>query len=316
VTERKNFADRLLEAVERKRSSAVVGIDPRLEWIPKGILDGAIRDRGPTLEGAALAIRKFCCEVVDLIEPYVAVVKPQIAFFEEYGPQGLLAYSQVVRRARERGLLVIGDAKRADIGSTSAAYARAHLGSVASGSIPELVPPLQVDALTTNPYFGSDGIAPFLETCRDEGRGIFILCRTSNPSAAELQDLVLEGGETVHAVVARSIASWGSDVVGDRGFSSVGAVVGLTSDHSTLGRIREILPRSIILVPGFGAQGGGADDLAPLLADGGAGVVVNSSRGVVFAYRKVDGGEDRWQEVVADAARDFRDQVNRARQTA
>lgn len=320
MTSERNFADRLLESMERKESAAVIGLDPRLEWIPSSIRKAATRARGEGPAGTAEALRRFCQEVVDLVEPYAAAVKIQIAFFEEYGGEGLSAYGDVARHARGRGLVVIGDAKRADISTTAKAYARAHLGASAEAE-EESQPqhPIRVDALTVNPYLGSDGVEPFLEPVGREGKGIFVLCRTSNPSAGEFQDLEAGGSDgkraPLHEVVAQAITRWGETHIGDRGYSSVGAVVGLARDRSLLSRIRALLPRAIILVPGFGAQGGGEEDLPALFNADGSGAIVNSSRGVIFAYRREGGGEEKWQEAVTAAARELRDGVNRARRT-
>ena len=315
MTARTNFADRLLDGIERKGTAAVVGLDPRYDWIPSSIREEAARGRPEPLGAAAEALRLFCRRVIDLVGPFVVAVKPQIAFFEEYASAGLGAYADVVGYAREKGLIVIGDIKRSDIASTADAYARAHLGGETGGA-----PPLRADAVTVNPYLGSDGVRPFLEAAGRVGGGLFVLCRTSNPSAGEFQDLSVDvpgaAAARLHEVVARSIAAWGEDLRGGRGVSSVGAVVGVTRDGDTSARIRELLPRSMILVPGFGAQGGGEEDLPALFHTDGSGAIVNSSRGVIFAYREQGGSEESWEAAVEAAARDLKDAVNRARDAA
>ncbi|MCZ6688566.1 MAG: orotidine-5'-phosphate decarboxylase [Planctomycetota bacterium] len=326
MTERPSFADRLIKTIEEKETAAVVGLDPRLDWIPASIRSQSIQLHGRTVRAAAEAIWLYCLDLIDLVEPYVAAVKAQIAFFEPFGGEGLKVYARVVRYAQERGLIVIGDVKRSDIASTAEAYARAHLGEADQtpdvGSDGEAVfhpaSPLEVDAVTINPYLGSDGVRPFLDRCRAMGKGVFILCRTSNPSAADFQDQKVkpEKGKSIplHEMVARSIVAWGDEFRGGRGYSSVGAVVGLAKDPELLGRIRAALPDTIILVPGYGAQGGREEDLIPLFQRDGLGVLVNSSRGVGFAFR--DSGDENWGEAVENAARDLRDRVNRAREAA
>ena len=318
-----HFGDRLLRDVERKDAPTVVGLDPRPAWLPTELREAAEAEHGPGLRAVAEACGAFCREVIDQVEPHVAAVKPQIAFFEELGADGVAAYGRVVAHARSRGLLVIGDAKRADIASTAEAYARGHLGdSTSAGEVGvPAPPPLQVDALTVNPYLGTDSIAPFVERAREGGRGLFVLCRTSNPGAPEFQDRLLEpegGGEPepLHLAVARAIVRWGAELVGERGLSSVGAVVGATADASLLEPLREILRSAPILVPGFGAQGGGASELEPLFAAGKEGVIVNSSRGVIFSFRRDDADETRWRESIASAARSLREEVCRARDSA
>lgn len=315
-----NFADDLIEAIDRKGSAAVVGLDPRIEWIPEPLRRRATEEHGATRRGAAEAIRRFCRGIIDLVAPHVVAVKPQIAFFEEYGPEGISVYSDVIGHARERGLLVIGDVKRSDIATTAEAYARAHLGGEATGGGFESESPIRADAVTVNPFLGSDGIRPFLGAVRDGGRGLFVLCRTSNPSAGEFQDLRVGAGEgkggALHEVIARSITAWGEGLEGRSGVSPVGAVVGLSDDKALMARIRALLPRATILVPGFGAQGGGEEDLPALFHPDGSGAIVNSSRGVIFAYRKGGGSEEAWEEAVETAARDLRDSVNRAREAA
>jgi orotidine-5'-phosphate decarboxylase len=255
------------------------------------------------LEEAAAGVEQFCRKVVDVVAPIVPAVKPQAAFFEILGPSGMQAYAAVVDHARRAGLVVIGDAKRNDIGSTAEAYATAFLGAVDLGGTVHR--PFPVDALTVNGYFGTDGIRPFLNAAGENGTGLFVLLKTSNPSAGEIQDLEA-GGEKVYEHMAGRIASWGADLMGERGYSAVGAVVGAT--YPRIGAaLRERLPSTLFLVPGFGAQGGKADDLKPLFDRNGLGAVVNSSRGVLFAHTQEaykEYGEKNWPGAVEAAAKD------------
>lgn len=295
----RHFADRLAEAIEAKKSCAVVGLDPRPDQFPEALRPAP----GASGERVAECIRDFNRQVIDAVARHAVAVKPQVAFYEPYGPPGLSAYLDAARAAREAGLLVIGDVKRGDIGSTAAAYARAHLG------------PDGADAITVNPYLGSDSLAPFVEVARENGRGLFILVKTSNPSAAELQDLKA-GGEPIHAHVGRLVHRLGLGEVGESGYSLVGAVVGATQAASAR-RLRDLMPRAFFLVPGYGAQGGGADDCAPCFNRDGLGAVVNSSRGVIFAYQaepwRSECGEARWRDAVAAAAARMRDELEEVR---
>ena len=291
-----SFADRLLTAIDAKATPACVGLDPRLDSIPSPVRDG-FPGADTSSRQAAECILSFNCELIDVIAPLVPVVKPQIAFYEIFGGPGFDAYRKTVRYARERGLIVIGDVKRGDIGSTAAAYAKAHLVPDDTDSA--------ADAVTVNPYLGSDSVAPFIDVCREHGRGIFVLVRTSNPSAKELQDLET-AGEPFYVSVAKYVNDWGAGLIGERGYSSVGAVVGATWPQEAA-RLRELMPRSFFLVPGYGAQGGTADDVAPCFNADGKGAIVNSSRGIIFAHQrepwKQRFGERRWQQAVEAATK-------------
>ena len=282
-----HFADRLCDAVETKRSCVVVGLDPRPDLLPPELRPAP--DAEPEL--VAERFRFFNRHVIETVAPHAVAVKPQIAFYEPYGPAGISAYLDAAAFARERGLLVIGDVKRGDIGSTAAAYARAHLG------------PDGADAITVNPYLGSDSLKPFIETARENGRGLFVLVKTSNPSASEIQDLEV-AGEPVYLRVGRLVEELGAGDVGARGYSLVGAVVGATQAASAV-RLRETMPRAVFLVPGYGAQGGRAEGCAPTFHPDGLGAVVNSSRGILFAYDrdpwKARFGPDRWREATEAA---------------
>jgi len=300
-----NFADRLIAEIEAKSTPAVVGIDPRIELLPMGLRRKYDEKKG-SLRSLVTAIKVFSCEVIDVVAPLVPAVKPQIAFFEMYGWVGIQAYIEVVRYAKRAGLVVIGDIKRSDIGSTAEAYALGHLGQVAvSGRLTEI---WQEDAVTVNPYLGTDSMEPFLKEVNSRGKGIFVLTRTSNPSGKEIQNLIV-GGEPVYLRVARLVEEWGRASVGTRGFSSVGAVVGATQPEEAT-RIRAALPNTIFLVPGYGAQGAGVDELRPAFRADGLGAIVNSSRAVIFAYRRKpydeQFGDRRWHDAVEAATKEMR----------
>lgn len=295
------FADRLAEAVRAKSSALVVGLDPQLEKLPRALREAARAAHPDLREQAAAAIRAFDAAVIEAVAPFAAAVKPQSAFYERWGAPGVAAYEHAVEAARAAGLLVIGDVKRGDIGSTAAAYAEGHLASPGR-------PAARVDAVTLNPLLGTDSLAPFLEVMAAQGAGCFVLVRTSNPSASELQDLPVQG-RPLHEHVAALVARWGQAHVGACGYGSVGAVVGATAPPE-LRRLRELLPRAWFLVPGVGAQGATADDVAPAFDGRGLGALVNSSRGILYAYG--DPAAADWRERVRDAARDLRDQLRRA----
>jgi orotidine-5'-phosphate decarboxylase len=283
------FADRLADAVERKRSQLVVGLDPSLDLLPLEVRGESVLGRAET----AHAYARFCCGIVDAVAPYVVGVKPQLAFFETLGADGIDALERVCAYARSVGLLVIADAKRGDIGSTARAYATAFLEPREDG------PPL-ADALTVNTYLGLDSIEPFLQACRLHGAGIFCLVRTSNAGATDVQELTLSDGRRVWQHVAGLVDDWGADLVGERGLSSVGAVVGATVPRA-VGEARRLLPRSVLLLPGVGAQGATPADVARAFTSGPASALVTASRSVIYAYR---GGAADWRTAAgAEAAR-------------
>jgi len=284
------FADRLAEAVERKRSQLVVGLDPVIDLLPVELRGEASGSR----EAAARAVERFCKGIVDAVAPYVVAVKPQVAFFEALGSDGWRALEVTAGYAREAGLLVIADGKRCDIGSTARAYASAFLES-AYGS------PALADALTVSPYLGRDSLDPFLAVCRRDGAGLFLLVRTSNAGAAELQDATLSDGRPLWRHVAGLVDQWGEDFVGARGLSSVGAVVGATAPR-IVGEARREMPRAIILLPGVGAQGATAADVARAFTSGPSSALVNASRSIIYAYRDAPAGD--WRAAAgAEAAR-------------
>jgi orotidine-5'-phosphate decarboxylase len=278
-----SFPDRLAEAVERKRSQLVVGLDPRLDLLP-------VELRG---EAPAAAVGRFCRGIVDAVAPYVVAVKPQLAFFEALGAEGLRALDDASTYAREAGLLVIADGKRGDIGSTARAYAAAYLEPR------EAAPPL-ADALTVNPYLGEDSLEPFLQAARLHGAGVFVLVRTSNAGAADVQELALSDGRPLWHHVARLVAGWGDGLVGERGLSSVGAVIGATVPRA-VGEARRAMPQAVFLLPGVGAQGATPADVARAFTSGPASALVNASRSVIYAYR---GSDADWRAAAgAEAAR-------------
>ena len=251
---------------------------------------------------AAEAIIEFNKGILDAVADLVPVVKPQIAFYEIYGADGIRAYQETLKYAKEKGVLTIADAKRNDIGSTAAAYARSFLGEVEifEGSENEVVTPIfDADSLTVNAYLGWDGVKPFAEECDKYDRGLFILVKTSNKSSGDLQDLQMSDGRSVYEIMGHYVDSWGADYIGKNGYSFLGAVVGATYPEEAK-KLRRIMPNSIFLVPGYGAQGGGAADVKPCFNEDGLGAIVNSSRGIIFAYEKM---EDFRPAAYAEAAR-------------
>jgi orotidine-5'-phosphate decarboxylase len=283
-----HFGDRLLQAVEDKRSHVVVGLDPEYGSLPPELLSAHAQGRyADETEMKIACYRQFLSELLPALADEVPAVKIQIAYFEALGARGYALYEEMVRLAKNLGYVVIADVKRGDIGSTAEAYARAHLDVAGA------------DAVTVNPYFGSDGLEPFFRRCREEGKGVFVLVKTSNPSSAEIQDASLESGEPLYSRVADLVDEWGRDTVGARGYRSIGAVVGGT--HPAQGaHLRERLPGVPFLIPGYGAQGAAAADLAALFDRGGTGAVVNSARAILYAYRKAPGRH--WLDAARDEA--------------
>ena len=289
--------EKLVERIKKLEAPIVVGFDPTLNFVPGFLLDKAINEKGETLEAAADAIFEFNKKIVDAVYDLIPAVKPQIAMYEQFGIPGLMAYKQTVDYCHEKGLLVIGDAKRGDIGSTSTAYAIGHLGKVKIGSTE--IAPIDTDFLTINPYMGSDSVVPFVEECKKHDKGLFILVKTSNPSSGEFQDQKV-GKKAVYELVGKKVDEWGAELV-KNGYSDVGAVVGAT--YPEMGEVlREIMPKAYILVPGYGAQGGTAAELKPFFNKDGLGAIVNSSRGIIAAYKQ-DKYAEYGAEGFAEAAR-------------
>ncbi|HJA12431.1 MAG TPA: orotidine-5'-phosphate decarboxylase [Candidatus Mediterraneibacter merdipullorum] len=273
--------NKLVEKIKKTKAPIVVGLDPMLDYIPAHVQEKAFAEYGETLEGAAEAIWQFNKEIVDKTYDLIPAVKPQIAMYEQFGVPGVQAFRKTVDYCKSKDLVVIGDIKRGDIGSTSAAYAAGHLGKVKVGSR-EYVP-FDEDFATVNPYLGSDGVNPFIKVCKEEKKGIFVLVKTSNPSSGEFQDREIDG-RPLYELVGEKVAEWGADCMGDE-YSYVGAVVGAT--YPEMGRVlRKIMPKAYILVPGYGAQGGQGKDLVHFFNEDGLGAIVNSSRGIIAAYRQ------------------------------
>ena len=272
---------KLTDKIKKTNAPIVVGLDPMLKYIPSHITGKAYEEFGETLEGAAEAIWQFNKEIVDNIYDLVPAVKPQIAMYEQFGIEGLKAFKKTLDYCKEKDLIVIGDIKRGDIGSTSEAYAVGHLGKVAVGG--KSYAGFDEDFATVNPYFGTDGIKPFIDVCKQEKKGIFILVKTSNPSSGEFQDRLVDG-RPLYEIVGEKVAQWGELHMGDS-YSYVGAVVGAT--YPEMGKaLRRIMPKAYILVPGYGAQGGKGADLVDFFNEDGLGAIVNSSRGIIAAYQQ------------------------------
>lgn len=273
--------DKLIEKIKKTGAPIVVGLDPMMKFVPEHIKKTAFAAKGETLEGAAEAIWLYNKEIIDKIYDLIPAVKPQIAMYEQFGIPGLAAFKRTVDYCKEKGLVVIGDIKRGDIGSTSSAYAAAHLGKVQVGN--SMCAGFDEDFVTVNPYLGTDGVQPFIDVCKEEKKGLFILVKTSNPSSGEFQDRLIDG-KPLYEHVGEKVAAWGEQLMGANGYSYVGAVVGAT--YPEQGRIlRKVMPKSFILVPGYGAQGASGKDLVHFFDDNRLGAIVNSSRGIIAAYQ-------------------------------
>ena len=272
--------NKLVKEIQAKKAPIVVGLDPMLNYVPEQVQKAAFAEFGETLEGAGEAIFQFNKEIVDKTYDLIPAVKPQIAMYEQFGVPGMIAFKKTVDYCKEKGLVVIADIKRGDIGSTSSAYAVGHVGEVQVGGNKYI--PFDEDFITVNPYLGSDGIRPFMDVCKTRDKGIFILVKTSNPSSGEFQDRLIDG-KPLYEHVAEQVAQWGEEHMGDS-YSYVGAVVGAT--YPEQGKIlRKVMPKSFILVPGYGAQGGQGKDLVHFFNEDGLGAIVNSSRGIIAAYK-------------------------------
>lgn len=279
-----NFADRLARRITQTGNPTVLGLDPVLDYIPTGILTSSQKQTDNLTQAAGLAIFEFNRRLIDAVADIVPAVKPQVAYYEKYGSHGMEALRQTIQYAQKAGMLVIADGKRNDIGSTAEAYAGAWLGetTLADGSAQAF---FDADALTVNAYLGSDGVQPFIKECQERGKGIFILVRTSNSSAGDFQDLTLADGRTVYEAVAEKVSDWGASLIGDSGYSSIGAVVGATWPQQAA-RLRQQMPHAFILIPGYGAQGATADDAANSFGSDGGGAIVNASRSLMLAWKK------------------------------
>ena len=289
--------NKLISNIRKTNAPIVVGLDPMLNYIPEHIQKKAFAEFGETLEGAAEAIWQYNKGIVDATFDLIPAVNPQIAMYEQFGIPGLIAYKKTVEYCKSKDLVVIGDIKRGDIGSTSAAYAVGHLGQVQVGS--KKYAGFDEDFATVNPYLGSDGVKPFMDVCKEEKKGIFVLVKTSNPSSGEFQDRVIDG-RPLYELVGEKVAQWGDELMGD-GYSYVGAVVGAT--YPEMGKVlRKIMPKTFILVPGYGAQGGKGADLVHFFNEDGLGAIVNSSRGIIAAYKQ-EKYKEFGAENYADASR-------------
>jgi len=301
--------DQLVSNIKKTNAPIVVGLDPNIDYVPSYILDKAIQDQGETLEAAGAAIWEYNKGIIDACYDLIPAVKPQVAMYEQFGLPGLEAFKKTVDYCKEKGLVVIGDVKRGDIGSTSTAYAKGHLGGVTIGSTKCYG--FNEDFVTVNPYLGTDGVKPFVDVCKEENKGIFVLVKTSNPSSGEFQDQKVEG-KPLYEMVGSYVDKWGADVVGKSGYSAVGAVVGAT--YPEMGKVlRKIMPKAYILVPGYGAQGGTADGLKPYFNEDGLGAIVNSSRGIICAYKQdqyASFGEKNYADASRQAVIDMREDIN------
>lgn len=304
---------KLIENIKKTNAPIVVGLDPMLGYIPEHITQKAFAEYGETLEGAAEAVWQYNKAIVDAIHDLIPAVKPQIAMYEQFGIPGLMAFKKTVDYCKEKGIVIIGDVKRGDIGSTSAAYATAHLGKIKVGS--SVLTPFGEDFATVNPYLGSDGIKPFIEVCKEEKKGLFILVKTSNPSSGEFQDQLVNG-RPLYELVGEKVAEWAEDCMGDE-YSYIGAVVGAT--YPEMGKVlRKVMPKSFILVPGYGAQGGKAADLVHYFNEDGLGAIVNSSRGIIAAYKQdkyAAFGAENFADASRQAVVDMIEDINQALQS-
>lgn len=294
---------KLISKIQKTNAPIVVGLDPMLGYIPEHIKTKAYAEFGETLEGAAEAIWQFNKEIVDHTYDIIPAVKPQIAMYEQFGIPGIMAFKKTVDYCKSKDLVVIGDIKRGDIGSTSAAYATGHIGKVQIGA--NKIAPFDEDFVTLNPYMGADSITPFIDVCKEEKKGLFILVKTSNPSSGDFQDQMV-GDRPVYELVGEKVAQWGETCMGDS-YSYVGAVVGAT--YPEMGKtLRKIMPKAYILVPGYGAQGGQGKDLVHFFNEDGLGAIVNSSRGIIAAYKQekyAKFGEENFADASRAAAEDM-----------
>lgn len=306
--------NKLTAKIQKTKAPIVVGLDPMLSYIPKHIQEKAFHEFGETLEGAAEAIWQFNKEIVDKTYDLIPAVKPQIAMYEQFGIPGLQAFKKTLDYCKEKDLVVIGDIKRGDIGSTSAAYATGHVGKVQVGA--NKIAAFDEDFVTLNPYMGADSINPFIDVCKEEKKGMFILVKTSNPSSGDFQDQLVDR-RPLYELVGEKVAQWGSDFMGDS-YSYVGAVVGAT--YPEMGKtLRKIMPKAYILVPGYGAQGGQGKDLVHFFNEDGLGAIVNSSRGIIAAYKQekyARFGEENFAEASRAAVEDMVADINGALEAA
>ena len=298
--------DRLIENIIEKQNPTVAGLDPKLDYVPASVKDACFAQYGKTLEGAAAALLAFNKAIIDQIYDIVPAVKPQAAYYEMYGWQGVKALAETIAYAREKGMFVITDGKRNDIGTTMEAYATAHLGTTDVAG--EAFDAFGADALTVNGYLGTDSIKPLVNICKEKDKGIFVLVKTSNPSSGELQDLQLVNGASVYEQMGKMCERWGEELPGKYGYSGVGAVVGATYPEQ-LAEMREKAPHTFFLVPGYGAQGGGANDAKNAFDTHGRGAIINSSRGIMCAWKKQGLTEDDFAAAARQEALRMKDDI-------
>ncbi|MCI5944463.1 MAG: orotidine-5'-phosphate decarboxylase [Eubacterium sp.] len=298
----------LIKNIKEKDAPIVVGLDPMLGYVPEHIVKDAFAAYGENLAGAAEAIWQFNKGIIDATYDLIPAVKPQIAMYEQFGLEGLKAFKRTCDYAKSKGLVIIGDIKRGDIGSTSEAYAIGHVGQVQIGN--QSFSPFTEDFITVNPYLGSDGVKPFIKVCKEENKGMFILVKTSNPSSGEFQDQKVDG-TPLYEIVAKKVAEWGEEHMGED-YSYIGAVVGAT--YPEMGAVlRKLMPKNYILVPGYGAQGGQGKDLAPFFNEDGLGAIVNSSRGIICAYKKSEiYGPENYADASRQAVLDMKEDLKNA----
>ncbi len=305
--------NKLIAKIQKTHAPIVVGLDPMMNYIPEFIQKKAFAEYGETLEGASEAIWQYNKGIIDATYDLIPAVKPQIAMYEQFGIEGLKAYQKTVDYCHEKDLVVIGDIKRGDIGSTSAAYAVGHLGKVQVGT--KQYAGFDEDFATVNPYLGSDGVKPFIDVCKEEKKGLFILVKTSNPSSGEFQDQKIDG-RPLYELVGEKVAQWGEEHMGDA-YSYIGAVVGAT--YPEMGKVlRRLMPKTFILVPGYGAQGGKGADLVHFFNEDGLGAIVNSSRGIIAAYKQekyAKYGESNYAEASRQAVLDMIEDIDGALQS-
>ncbi len=302
--------NKLVKKIQDVNAPIVVGLDPMLHYVPNHIKEKAFAEYGETLEGAGEAIWQYNKGIIDATYDLIPAVKPQIAMYEQFGIPGMAAFKKTIDYCKEKDLVVIADIKRGDIGSTSGAYAIGHIGTVQVGS--KSYKAFDEDFVTVNPYLGSDGIKPFIDVCKEENKGIFVLVKTSNPSSGEFQDQLIDG-IPLYELVGKKVAEWGEGHMGDA-YSYVGCVIGAT--YPEMGKVlRKLMPKTYILVPGYGAQGGKAEDLVPYFNEDGLGAIINSSRGIIAAYKQekyAKFGETAYADASRQAVIDMREDINNA----
>jgi len=302
--------DILIDKIKQFDNPTVVGLDPKINYVPSFLLEEAYKDHGYTKKAVAVAFYEFNKGLIDAICDIVPAVKPQIAMYEQYGAPGIKAYIKTIKHAKKRGMVVIGDVKRGDIATTAEAYSDGHIGQVMIGNNSEKV--FDSDFITVNPYLGYDSIEPYIGNCEKYSKGLFVLVKTSNPNSGEIQDIIAQDGEKVYEKVGKLVEKWGEGLVGEHGFSSIGAVVGAT--HPEQGaNLRKMLPKTFFLVPGYGAQGATVSDLKGCFNEGGVGAIVNSSRGIIAAFKsekyKADFSELGYAQAARHAAIDMREDL-------